>query len=163
MSTTVQENVKQQKESVSNAATSGLKHGQFITTMKTKDNHKVQHTVDHLTQEELADGWRLVMPRVRKDSTIHHFSIYLSQLPPYLWAQLRENHSSDEEHYEPINDSIYQYSVKPSKHDSKITELYKQVMKTHPDRERVSGLYKYLEEQRVKGWIMIRAKQILSH
>ena len=140
----------------------GLKHGQFKTTIKISDNDVVEHVVNPPSQEELADDWHLVIPQRRKNSTVHHLSIYLSQLPPYLWKSLHTSHTDNTEHYIPIDDGIYQYSVKMSKYDDEIQQLYKLVMEQYVDKNKMVQLYNHLEKQRVKGWLMIRAKNILS-
>jgi hypothetical protein len=139
----------------------GLKHGQFKTTFKTSDK-TFDYIINPPTQNDLAEGWRQVVPRKRKDSTIHHFSIYLSELPSYLWKNL-QTIDNNNEYYKVINDGIYQYSVKMSKHDGEIQKLYKLVMSQVLDKNQIYLLYDYLEKQRVKGWLMIRAKNIIGN
>jgi hypothetical protein len=157
METSIQENIPEIK-----AKENGLKHGQFKATFKTSDKRTVEYVVNHPTQEELADGWRLVVPHRSKNSTIHHFSVYLSQLHPYLWKAFRTSWTDNTKHYNPIDDGIYQYSVKMSKHDEYIQKLFNLVMNKYSDRSQVAKLHDYLEKQRVKGWLMIRAKNIIS-
>ncbi len=143
--------------------TSSLKHGQFKVQCYNEANELQEYIVNPLTQEELADGWNLVLPRETKDSTIHHFSVYLSQLPPHLWSFLKIVYDqSGGEHYGTIRDNIYHYSIKSSKYDDDIKKLYKLVMQDYPCKDAVSKLHTHLEQQRVKGWVMIRAKKYLS-
>lgn len=141
---------------------SGLKHGQFKVKFLTEDFKEVEHIVNPLTQEEIAEGWQIKMPHAHKDSTIHHFSVYLSQLPPHLWKSLYKTYNEDGEHYRTIHDGIYQYSIKMSKYDSYLQKLYTLLMLQYPDIDQVSKLYEHLEKQRVKGWIMIRAKNLIN-
>ena len=145
---------------------SGLKLGQFrvkIKTGVTKDDAYVYHLVNPLTQEEMADGWEIVLPNAMKSSTVHHFSVYLSQLPPYLWRRLKTKHNeSSEEYYVTIRDNIYHYSIKSSKYDEQLIMLYNEMMKRNPNFITIAELHLYLERQKVKGWIMIRAKHLLT-
>jgi hypothetical protein len=143
-------------------AEQGLRHGQFRIQMKASEDNLIEHVVEHLSQEDLAEGWRLVMPRVYQDSTIHHFSVYLSQLPPHLWKKLRLNRNKHNGEYRTINDGIYQYTVKPSKNDKVIMELYNLVQSNYPDNSEITRVYRFLEEQRVKGWVMVKARNILG-
>ncbi len=140
----------------------GFKHGQFKVTLKTLENKSYDYVINPLSQDELADGWRLVLPKRGRKSTVHHFSIYLSQLPPYLWKFLQTSWTDNVEYYDTINDGIYQYTVKMSKHDEDIRKLYKLVMNQCPDKEKIAPLYDHLEKQRVKGWLMICASNILN-
>jgi len=155
METIIQENMSEINQN-------GLKHGQFKVLFKTFDKGTLEYVINPPTQEEIANGMRIIVPRRYKYSTIHHFSISLSQLPPYLWKALRTCQTNNTEHYIPINDGIYQYSVKISKDDDDIQKLYNLIMKQCPDKSQVAKLYKHLEKQEVKGWLMISAKKILS-
>jgi len=141
----------------------GLKHGQFKVRMLTKDNQYEEHIVDPLTQDEYAEGWNLVLPEETKKSTTHHFSVYLSQLPPHLWHALRLEYDQDgNEHYATIFDKIYNYTVRQSKSDNDVLKLYKLVTQNYPNLQKVEHLHKTLEQQRVRGWVMTRAKSLLN-
>jgi hypothetical protein len=141
----------------------GLKHGQFKVKMRTIDNEYEEVVVDPLTQDEYAEGWNLVLPRETKKSTTHHFSVYLSQLPPHLWHTVRTEYTEDgNEQYATIFDNIYHYTVKQAKSDKDVFKLYKLVSQPYPDLNNVEKLYKSLEQQRVKGWLMTRAKYLLN-
>ncbi len=161
METVTQQNLFEANQEV-NSNDSGLKHGQFKVYFNTLDNTPVEHVINPPTQEELAEGWQLVVPHKGKNSTIHHFSVYLSQLPPYLWKSLQKTWDDNSEQYKTIEDGIYQYSVKMSKHDDQIQQLYELVIKHYPNKSEVSKVYDYLEKQRVKGWLMLRAKNIIT-
>lgn len=145
---------------------SGLKHGQFRTGFKEIGNGETNtrwEVINPLTQEELAEGWRVVLPNPKSQSTIHHFNVYKSQLPFYLWKKLRSFHNADhEEEYEDVQDRIYTYSVKYSKYDDLVTMLGRATMLMYPDLDRIRELYNELEQHRVKGWVMIRARTLLG-
>lgn len=142
----------------------GLKHGQFKVQIYTNEETVEDCIINNLTQEEMADNWQLVLPEKQKVTTTHHFSVYLSQLPPHLWKLLRTNvDANNSEHYETIYDNIYQYSVKMSKFDDDLRALYNLVTASQPDLKQITQLVEELEKQRVKGWLMIRAKKLLDN
>jgi len=159
MSTQVKNTSQKQTQDVS------LKHGQFkVNLVNDNDKSITEHIVSSLTQEELADGWNLVLPREMKKSTVHHFSVYLSQLPPHLWKYLRTERSEQDnsQHFSTIRDNIYHYSIKSSKYDDDVQKLYNLIVQNVPCKEAISNVYTLLEQQRIKGWVMIRAKKFLN-
>jgi hypothetical protein len=156
-SNTIQLIMSEQNEATQSE--SGLKHGQFYVYQPTLDGKEIKVLINPLTQEDIADGWTLVLPRARKNSTIHHFSVYLSQLPPHLWHRLVVDHKSDS--YKEITDDIYKYSVKMSKHDDEVRKLYSLIESKCPDLAEIRKQFKVLQNLRVKGWVMIRAHHIM--
>lgn len=137
-----------------------IKLGHF--TVKSKVNDTVEFVkVYPPTQQEYSEGWRVVLPRKTKKSYIHHFNIYLSQLPPHLWRNVRSV-NKNEETYNTITERIYTYTVKKSPSDKKLFELYEQLEKPSPSLDVVSSLYKELMESSVKGWIMFKARRLLK-
>lgn len=139
---------------------SGLRHGQFYVYYKNTDFNNVKVLVNPLSQDEIADGWSLVLPHARKNSTTHHFSVYLSQLPPHLWSKVKVD-TKNCDAYKEIKDNIYTYSLKMSKHDDEIRKLYNLLLVKYPNIEEVADQYKVLQSARVKGWIMTRAHRIM--
>ena len=85
-----------------------FKLGQFKASMQVGDTY-VEQVVDPLTQSDYADGWCMVLPKANKLSTKHHFSVFLSQLPPHLWSKVRYDSKYN---YLPIEDNIYFYTLK---------------------------------------------------
>jgi hypothetical protein len=134
--------------------------GQFYVYQKHSDNTKTKVLVNPLSQDELARGWSLVLPRVRNDTRIHHFKIFLSHLPEHLWNKLHTD--NDNLHYNVISDNIYRYSVQKTDNDNYIKELYRHVMKRNFNSIIVKELYDNLKNENVKGWLMIRARYLLS-
>lgn len=148
------------------------------------------YIISPLTQDEIADGWQLVLPGANKKKPLHNFSIYLSQLPHHLWHKLKhetfygdddkyiykvldektgqevervgyKSMSIYEDKYAIITDKIYSYYIKHSKHDKKVVKLYEEIMKDVPNKDVVRSLYNHLDKQRIKGWIMTRASQMI--
>lgn len=138
----------------------GLKHGQFYVYHKNADGKLEKIIINPLTQEDIADGWSLILPKSHKKSTTHHFSVYLSQLPPHLWHRVKVDNKKHDT-YQEISDNIYTYSVKISKHDSDIAKLYSLVMAKYPNTQETSEQFKVLQNARVKGWVMTKAHNIM--
>jgi len=144
----------------------GLKHGQFKVVSKSLENQPTEYIINPHSQEEYADGWSQVLPRVNKNSTTHHFNVYLSQLPPHLWKLIRrETDKNGIEQYLTIFDNIYTYTITPSPTDDDVFKLYELVTKQYPnnaDLQNIRDLHKILEtgNNRVKGWLMMRAKKL---
>jgi hypothetical protein len=142
--------------------TVNLKLGQFIV-YEYVDNKLEPFVVSQLSQDELAEGWKLVLPSKKHYSTIHHFSVYLSQLPSHLWTKVHFNVKNDESnYYKKIKDNIYEYSVKRSKYDYDVLRLYRELNKVSPNKQLIDYLYHSLEVNNVRGWLMLRAKQYLK-
>ena len=143
-----------------------LKLGQFKVKLKivaSPSNTFEEHIVSQLSQEELAEGWRLVLPKAYKSSTIHHFNVYLTQLPPHLWSRLRVRHSlNDTNYYITCRDQVYHYTIKSSKYDEQILVLYTEVMRRNPNVKLVSEIYNSLNKHSIRGWLMTRAKYIIG-
>jgi hypothetical protein len=141
-----------------------LKHGEYKVTIKKIDSHNDIFTeivtVKPLNQEDLANGWLRVKPK--KKDIIHHFSIYLSQLPSNLWKKVRRSFSKDKtsDYYIKIKHGNYHYSIKNSPNDDMIFELYRNIMSCTPNIKKIKDLYKELNNNRVKGWIMIKAENM---
>jgi hypothetical protein len=141
-----------------------LKHGEYKVTIKKIDSHNdiisEVVTVKPLNQEDLANGWLRVKPK--KKDIIHHFSIYLSQLPSNLWKKVRRSFSKDKtsDYYIKIKHGNYHYSIKNSPNDEMIFELYRNIMSSTPNIKKIKDIYKELNNNRVKGWIMIKAENM---
>ena len=143
-----------------------LKHGHFkvklikLNDIKTHDI--VESIVKPLNQEELADGWLQVLKKNKK--LIHHFNIFLSQLPMNLWGKVQRTFSKskdDNDYYKKIKNKNYHYTIKHTPQDELIFKLYQNILSKTPNLETINELYKDLEEKRVKGWVMIRAHNLL--
>lgn len=130
----------------------GLKVGQFHCVIDNQD-----YIINPLSQDDIASGWQTVLPRVYKHSTIHHFNIYLSQLPPHLWSQYKKFKSVEKPQIT-LHDRIYHYTIKQSKYDDNILALYNEVSRPYPKRAVISEIYNQLDNQKIRGWIMTRSR-----
>jgi hypothetical protein len=142
-----------------------LKHGEYTVKINQLiDNIIVtsERVVKPLTYEELADGWLRVSVKRRK--MIHHFSIYLSQLPMNLWGKVKRSYTSDKtkDYYNKIKDGNYHYTIKYSVNDEKVLTLFRHIMSKTPDLEKIKVMYKELDHNRVKGWIMMYTLNMIN-
>jgi hypothetical protein len=143
------------------------KHGEYKIMMKQINRDNVislhEYIVKPLTQEELADGWIQVLSK--RKNIIHHFSIYISQLPLTLWTKIKRTYTTDKnkDYYKTIKNGSYHYTIKYSKHDEEIFKLYKHIMCRQHNLNKIRDLYKFLDENRVKGCVMIKAKNMIQN
>lgn len=143
-----------------------LKHGEYKIKLYKMNSDKIISTeegiVKPLSQEDLSEGWLRVTPK--KKDVIHHFSIYLSQLPSDLWGKVKRNYSNDKtkDYYVMIKDRNYHYTIKNSSNDELIFELYKNIMSSRPKIRKIKDLYTELNNNRVKGWIMYKAGKLIE-
>ena len=133
-----------------------IKHGEFYVYHKSDKDVVKKVLISPLTQEEIADGWTLILPNVTKKSTIHHFNIYLSHLPPHLWRYI-----TGEEKQE-ITDKIYKYSIKKSKHNKNVLLLYNLLHSRYLNIQKIENIFKLLQNSSVKGWLMIKAYNVIQ-
>ena len=136
--------------------------GQFRAKMVALDGTTQECVVDYPTQQELAEGWRLVLPKKSKTQPSHHFSVYLSQLPPYLWKSLHLKYDREgREHYNTVHDNIYSYTVKKTQSDGTVFKLFNAVNKIIPDKQYIKSMLIELEKDHVKGWLIVKAQSLL--
>jgi hypothetical protein len=146
--------------------TQNLKHGEYKININKINSDKIiiieEAIMKPLSQEDLSEGWLRVRPK-RKD-VIHHFSIYLSQLPSNLWSKVKRNYSDDKtkDYYHKIKDGNYHYTIKNSVNDELIFELYNNLMTSRPKLRKIRDLYNELNNNRVKGWIMFKAGKFIE-
>jgi len=108
-----------------------------------------------LTQEEIAEGWQIFMKKKKYNKHIET-NIYLSELPPHLWNKINNTKSNI------IIDKIFKYNLITTKYDNKVQELYNEIKLNHKNIEVIKELYKFCLSINISGWIMIRAKEILT-
>ena len=145
--------------------TSKLQHGEyFVKVTQLYKNITTSVVMKPLNQEELADGW--IQVKTRNNKNIHHFSIYLSQLPMNLLGKVKRTYTSDKnkDYYKKIKYGNYHYTITNSVNDDKIFELYRNILlKPHNiNINIINELYKELNENRVKGCLMICTNKIIK-
>jgi hypothetical protein len=149
----------QNSDKLNDERTDNFKLGQFKTKVMV-DSILVDQLIEPLSQNDMAEDWQLVLPTSKKNSTKHHFNIYLSQLPQHLWKHLERDTN---EYYKMIKDNIYNYSVKISDTDESMFRLFN-LLNTADSRvhyEEIRELYSFLYKMNVRGWIMIKTKKLI--
>lgn len=137
-----------------------LPFGHYISK---NENDGTCYECKPLSQEEYSDGWQTVLPKNSKNNAIHHWSVTLAQLPPYLWKKYKVIYEGNKQYNPVIKDYIYYYSINESKYDSELKELYIELSKgREADKNVIKGLLEKLEGQ-VNGWLTIRAKNFLKN
>jgi hypothetical protein len=135
------------------------------------------YTVQMLTQNDYADGWRQIIPNAKRyykkytntNGDIHSKSylnvfrmkINLAQLPEYLWHRMQ--YVDDNTHY--VSNGIHHYIVEKSNVDDEIYELAA-ILKNHvllENKARVYELLNILKDNDVYGWLVIRAKSMYRY
>ena len=126
------------------------------------ENYKIEYNYEcdflPLSQTELADDWIQKVPKYKKQKTLHHFSVKLTELPFYLWKKLKYN-NEDKFYY--IKDGIYEYSVVKTEHDDVMLDLYNQLYKSNKNLLKVKELYDVLTQNDYKGWLILKAKKLI--
>jgi hypothetical protein len=143
------------------------------STQSEISTNKFRVFVKPLSQNELAAGWKLVVPKVKRiraeqvdekgnntvrvSSNIYKAKINLAQLPSYLWHKVR-----DLKHNNRINDNCHYYYIEPTEVDSEITELVKILKKDYSEdnTSRVQQLLNKLKEHDIYGWPTIQATEL---
>lgn len=124
-------------------------------------NTKKYDEVKYLTQKELAEGFRQVLPtgiaKIKK--SVNHFSITLCFLPEHLWSRLHY----DGENYKKIKDNNTIYSIVETNQDDLMVKLFNELNKRHPDSLVVNYLINELDDSQYSSWLVLRAKHYLSN
>ena len=137
-----------------------LKIGEFfINQMIDGDINIVK--VSPLSQEEIAAGWKQVLPKAHPSTKTHQFKIYLSQLPPHLWGKIKWN-TDIIETYPQISDRIYKYTVKKTKYDLHILQLYNHINQKYISFDELQKQVNYLQSNHIKGWVILKALSMLN-
>jgi hypothetical protein len=144
----------------------------YLKDVNIKYENKI---VKLLSQKELAQGWRQVLPTPRmkvrfternnyttKRKVIQYIvqKVNLSQLPEYLWNKLELNNSNENYKYKPIIDKVVKYNIGETPVDNEIIEL-KSILNDN-NSARIIELLQILDDNNINGWIIIRAKAHLG-
>ena len=116
-----------------------------------------------LTQDELADDWHQVIPRMRRGQPVHHWSVNLAQLPQHLWSRYRSRVDDDGNIFYPaIKDGVYHYSVTQTEYDAVLRQLYQEVSRgCLANKQRLHELVGKLDNK-VNGWLVIKARRLMK-
>lgn len=128
-----------------------------------KVNNKKEY---YLSQQQLADGWRKVLPRSNmvetekdgktvKERQVHYNEVNLAQFPPYLFKYLK---SGKEIYY----DSFFKFKILRTEYDETIMKLYHLLSKKYPSKEEqdtIKTLNEFLKSNDITGWMTIKASK----
>ena len=144
---------------------------------KIKVDGFVERKIRHLNDEEMADGWRLVLPnyilrtmkelnndkiKYKRHWKFHRFYVHLGQVPYHLMFKIKEDYNDDKLVGYYVRDKIYEYRISLSDVDKDILNLVKVLH--HPNYSRVKNLVKIIQSQGIKdGWVLLKAKKILGN
>jgi hypothetical protein len=149
--------------------------GSVVNCFFPKDYEQVDskaYTVQMLTQNDYADGWRQIIPSAKRYSKTYKdlegneiiksysnafkMKINLAQLPEYLWHRMQYI----DDNTKSVRNRIHHYIIEKTNVDDEIRELG-DLLKQHVEskhRERVYELLNILKDNDVYGWLVIRAK-----
>jgi hypothetical protein len=148
-----------------------------VRVMWSKDYEEVDYatyTVQMLTQNDYADGWQQIVPRVKtysktfKDeegneqtrigTNIYRMKVNLAQLPEHLWHRMKY---LNETHWT-VRNGMHYYLVEATPVDKQIRRLVHLSSFPRMDelKEEVMELLNVLKENDVYGWVVIRAKNL---
>lgn len=119
--------------------------------------------VKYITQNELAEGWRQVVPNSGEKKLINHFSVTLAFLPEQFWRKLRKIRSGGDDSYKVIVDGITRYTIIETNQDDTMINLFNELSRKKPD---VLLLTKYINELDVSqhtSWLVLRARHYINH
>ena len=126
-----------------------------------------------LSQKDLANGWRQVLPFPKStlkiiernskliNRKIKYYivqKINLSQLPEYLWNKLEINNLNENYKYKSVIDKVVKYNIIETPVDKEIIELKNILSSNSNNFTRIIELLQILEDNNINGWIIIRAK-----
>ena len=124
------------------------------------NNTNKYNEVKYLSQTELAEGFRQVMPNcsTKVKKLINHFSVTLCFLPEYLWSKLKYI----EDNYKSIKDGSTLYSIVETNQDNIMIKLYSEITKSVPDILVLEYLINELDETQHTSWLVLRANNYLK-
>jgi hypothetical protein len=141
----------------------------------------VERKIRHLNDEEMADGWRLVLPNYilrtaekpdndndkqiyNRHWKFHKFNVHLGQVPYHLMFKMKKVYNDDKLVGYYVRNKIYGYRVSLSDVDKEILNLAKVLHYRCPNYNRVKKLVKIIQSNGVKnGWVLLKANKFLGN
>lgn len=114
--------------------------------------------IKYISQSELAEGYRQIIPTSINKKLINHFSITLCFLPEYLWSRLKYINDN----YKLIKDGISTYSIIETNQDELMINLYKEIKKHNPDPLILSHLKNEIDDTQYSSWLLLRTLNYLQ-
>lgn len=135
--------------------------------------------INNLSQNALADGWQLVVPKPNRVKMVNNFNgkivtttkkyynyfkIDLSKLPDELWDSLSPVYEEGIYSHSITKNKRYVYIVNPTVIDDEIRELRELVNSYNWElnKDRMMELLQVLDDNNIYGWVIIKAKKLLG-
>jgi hypothetical protein len=126
-----------------------------------KSENKLQE-LKYLSQKDLSEGWRQVMPKMNNKKLLNNFSITLCFLPDYLWSSLYKLKNKDGDYI--INDgSRTRYTIIETNQDDIMINLFNELNKVLPNNDTLLSYINELDESQHNSWLVLRAKTFIKH
>ena len=166
------------------------KYGSFDVEIEYFDDGKIKnqtHTVSPLSQQEIANGWRLVLPKKKminvtrknesgEEVTIRKtnesfFKINLAQLPSHLFSKLKNVYRGGQFSQYITKDNCYVYIVNPTPVDNEIRTLLKYCLLhdsglstyTDEEKENIRNSLSLVNESEIKGWVVTKSNRLFGN
>ena len=123
-----------------------------------------KNKIRYNTQNELADGWRIQLPKrnmrkkIIKDEIKWYNHLYtnevtLAQLPEHLWNKITFNK---------VRDRFFIFKIIKTDFDEEIKELFNLVTNLPNDINRMKELVNILNNNNITGWVLTRAENYIK-
>jgi len=127
-----------------------------------KKNNKYNE-VKYLTQNELAEGWKQVLPNRGNKKLINHFSVTLAFLPEQFWKKLIKIKSNDTELYRVIVNGITRYTIIETNQDEIMINLFNELSFKNPDIKLLNKYVNELDTSQHSCWLVLRANHYINY
>lgn len=157
------------------------KEEQSVTTSRSFKDYRI----DPLNEDELKEGWIRVLPKslllknrefnnnVKVSSTnkkyrrvkrYYTFELTLLELPNNLFKSLRRNYRDGNFLNYTVNNRIFRYMVISTDFDNDIFELRRliNIKSNKYDKKRIRKIVDKLKNEKLSGWILKKAEDILA-
>jgi hypothetical protein len=166
------------------------KYGSFDVEIEYYNENKKQkktHTVSPLSQQDLANGWRLALPKIKMINTTikkdngdeinvrktneSFFKINLAQLPPHLFSKLKNVYRRGQFTHNHTRDNCYVYIVHSTPADTEIRklarycELYDTGFRDFSNKD-ILDIRKCLaavNDNEINGWVVMKSNKLFNN
>lgn len=161
------------------------KYGSFDVEVMSENGKVTTHTVNPLSQQELSNGWRLVLPKKRminvsfekdgdnkkiRKTNESFFKINLAQLPPHLFSKCKQVYRRNNFIQYTARDNCYVYIVQPTPVDEEIKKLIKYLELyennscnvTEEHLQDIKECVNLLNENEIRGWVLLKVSKIFN-
>ncbi len=114
--------------------------------------------IKYLTQYEIMEGWTQIIPHTNNNNLINHFSVTLAYLPDNLWPKLVKKNNS----FDIVKHGLTRYTIAETNQDSIMIDLYNEIHKKIPDRNKLQKLIDELDESQYSSWLVLRSKAFIK-